>query len=150
MGPSQTLVISNTLKTKENKGEVLLQEFCTKNAYNKRMKIEELTHDWNLSYQSGKVIADLPPSTSNQPKHLNELRKHKENKLKCEKQNFNYYKDGGIGKSSVENLLNIDPTKVSPSKDALRKDPLPMDYWKTNFSFIQVEPKTENSLPVIL
>ena len=43
----------------------------------------------------------------------------------------------------INGLLNLDPHKVRQSKNALKKSPWPMDYWKTNFVFNQVTQNTE-------
>ena len=43
----------------------------------------------------------------------------------------------------MSSLLNQDPNKLKYSNKALKKDPLPMDYWKTNFDLTQMDKKTE-------
>ena len=131
----------------QKRGQILEKETITKKESSRKMKIDEYTHDFQLTY--GSYNKKLASESLKQSRNVdNNIRKHKENKLLCEKQNFNYYRDGGIGKVSISWLLNQDPNKLSYGNEALIKDPKPMDYWKTNFEFIQVDKRTESVSPV--
>lgn len=130
----------------EKLGATLENDFVSKTKSSRRMKIEELNHDFNLFYGEANFSKKLV-SLIDTKKYYDPLT-CKENKQIIEKQNFNYYKDGGIGKVNINSLLNLDPNKIKYDKSAFKKDPLPMDYWKSNFDFLQVD-KTNKDHQVI-
>ncbi|CAI2359697.1 unnamed protein product [Moneuplotes crassus] len=133
-----------------------LAEAKTRNNLNSYLKIEEQRNHFDLAAKNALASKkDLKSYYTEFKGDQTELRRKKSDlgdpsqckriKLRNEKQNFNYYKDGGIGSSqppqnthlyttsTKSSLLNLDPTKIHYSADSLQKDPLPMDYWKTNF-----------------
>lgn len=84
----------------QKRGQILEKETITKKESSRKMKIDEYTHDFQLTY--GSSNKKLASESLKQSRNVdNNIRKHKENKLLCEKQNFNYYRDGGIGKVSI-------------------------------------------------
>jgi hypothetical protein len=120
----------------EKLGAVLESDFFNKTKSSRRMRKDELTHDFSLAYGKTKFSQKLKSLIDTKKYH--DSMTCKENKKTIEKQNFNYYKDGGIGKVNMNSLLNLDPNKITYDADSLKKDPLPMDYWKTNFELSQV------------
>lgn len=113
------------------------------NEKNKQLKKDLLSHAFNLGY--GKDTHKRVPSvdiTHGMKKSGEILRENSTLKKKNEKQNFKYSEDIGVRSSDSTNRINSS-SAARYLQGVYQKEKLPMDYWKTNFIFNQVDKKTE-------
>ena len=112
------------------------------NQVNKQLKRNLLSHAFNLGY--GRDTHKRVPSvdvTQGMRKWDEILKEWETLKKKNEKQNFKYTENGDVKNSEYPIELN-NVTNTRYMTGGFHKEKLPMDYWKTNFAFNQVEKKT--------
>lgn len=116
------------------------------NEINKQLKKDLLSHKFNLGY--GKNTHKKAPSfdiSQYSKDNMKNLQESKILKKKIEKQNFKYHEDIGGGKPE-KNLLSVyGANKGRYNSSDYKKKELPMDYWKTNFSFNQISTDQNNA-----
>jgi hypothetical protein len=106
---------------------------------NKELKRQLLSHAFNLGY--GKDTHKRGPGIDviqHMRQHSVPLNEHTNLKKKNEKQNFKYSEDIGLRKSKDADF----PSSKNHYISGTPAQKLPIDYWKTNFSFNQVSHQT--------
>lgn len=114
------------------------------NEKNKQLKRELLAHAFNLGY--GKNTHVRGPGADviqHMRQHSVPVTECKSLKQKNEKQNFTYHKDISVGQNNGQNSFNYELHNSRYAKGLSQNTKLPMDYWKTNFTFNQVAKQTE-------
>lgn len=132
---SKLSMYGDKVNLKENSATEMTQK-------NKQLKRELLSHAFNLGY--GKNTHKRGPSMDviqHMKQHGLPMNQSTTLKKKNEKQNFKYQEDIGsrVGKTN-NSFSHGHGSRYAPGHG---NGKLPMDYWKTNFAFNQVEKKTE-------
>ena len=110
---------------------------------NKQQKITLLSHAIHLGFdkESHKRVPNVD-ITHGMKKSGEILKQNSTLKKKNEKQNFKYHEDIGV-RHPDSNTAQTSSSATRYMQGANQKEKLPMDYWKTNFTFNQVDKKTE-------